>query len=99
MRYSTQTLVGLMAIVSIVSVQAKDMRHGTRHSYARALNDVNTDDGMVFDTNASASYGVRRQSARVEVPACVRAQACADIPSVHLPYCWRAPVRGTQWLR
>ncbi|MBA8820833.1 hypothetical protein WKW50_14325 [Ochrobactrum sp. GPK 3] len=59
MRYSTQTLVGLMAIVSIVSVQAKDMRHGTRHSYARALNDVNTDDGMVFDTNASASYGVR----------------------------------------
>jgi len=59
MRYSSQTLLGLMAILSIVSVQAKDMRHGTWHSYARALNDVNTDDGMVFDTSASASFSVR----------------------------------------
>lgn len=59
MRYSSQTMVALMAILSIVSIQAKDMRHGTRHSYARALNDVNTDDGMVFDTSASASFGVR----------------------------------------
>ncbi|MFK3667703.1 hypothetical protein ACI2JN_20900 [Ochrobactrum teleogrylli] len=64
MRYSTQTLVGLMAILSIVSVQAKDMRHGTRHSYALALNDVNTDDGMVFDTNASASFDVTTERTR-----------------------------------
>lgn len=64
MRYSSQTLLGLMAILAIVSVQVGDMHQGTRHSYALALNDVNTDDGMVFDTNASASFGVATERTR-----------------------------------
>lgn len=60
MRYSSQTVVGLLAILSIASVQTRDMEHGTRHAYARALNDVGTDDGLVFDTDATTSLFVSR---------------------------------------
>lgn len=53
MRYSSQVLFGLLAIVSIASVQTIDMAHGSRHFYARAVNDIGTDDGLIFDTSSS----------------------------------------------
>lgn len=59
MRYSSQAVVGLCAILSIISVQAKDMERGTRHAYARALNGVNTDDGLVFDISPATVAGIR----------------------------------------
>jgi len=59
MRHSSQAVVGLCAILSIVAVQAKDMARGTRHAYAQALNGVNTDDGLIFDTTPAAVVGVR----------------------------------------
>lgn len=59
MRYSSQAAVGLCAILSIISVQAKDMERGTRHAYARAFRDVSTDDGLVFDTGPATTAGMR----------------------------------------
>ena len=59
MRYSSQAVIGLCAVLSIVSVQAQDMKRGTRHAYTRALNGVNTDDGLIFDTSSAAAMDVR----------------------------------------
>ncbi|MHC5233899.1 hypothetical protein [Brucella sp. LJL56] len=59
MRYSSQAAIGLCAILSIVSVQAKDMERGTRHAYALAVYGVNTDDGLVLDTGPFAATSIR----------------------------------------
>lgn len=58
MRYSSQVVLGLLAVLSIASVQTMDMGHGTRHLYASAVNDINTDDGLIFDTRATTAAGV-----------------------------------------
>lgn len=58
MRYSSQVLFGLLAIFSIASVQTIDMAHGSLHSYSRAVNDIGTDDGLVFDTRATATIDI-----------------------------------------
>ena len=52
MRYSSQALLGFMAIFSIMTVQTVDMAHGSRHSYVQATNDIGTDDGVIFDTSS-----------------------------------------------
>lgn len=61
MRYSSQALFGFMAILSIASVQTMDMSHGNRHFYARAVNDISTDDGMIFDTRIASTVDVNAQ--------------------------------------
>jgi len=58
MRYSSQTVFGLLAILSIALVQTMDMGHGTRHFYANAVNDISTDDGLIFETRATTAAGV-----------------------------------------
>ncbi len=58
MRYSSQAVLGLLAVLSIASVQTLDMGHGGRHLYANAVNDIITDDGLIFDTRTSAALGV-----------------------------------------
>lgn len=58
MRYSSQTVFGLLDILSIASVQTMDMGHGTRHLYANAVNDIGTDDGLIFDTRSTTAVGV-----------------------------------------
>ena len=58
MRYSSQVIFGLLAILSIASVQTMDMAHGGGHFYARAVNDISTDDGLIFDTSASTAIDV-----------------------------------------
>ncbi|GAA5628389.1 hypothetical protein Brsp05_03687 [Brucella sp. NBRC 12953] len=55
MRYSSQAVLGLLAILSIASVQTIDMSHGSRHFYARAVNDIGTDDGLIFDTRSTTT--------------------------------------------
>ncbi|GEM_PF-701632 len=59
MRHPSQAVVGLCAVLAVAAVQAKDMARGTRHAYAQALNDVNTDDGLIFDTASAAAVDVR----------------------------------------
>ncbi|KAB2655526.1 hypothetical protein F9K85_10820 [Brucella tritici] len=59
MQHSSHAAIGLCAVLSIVSLQVKYMERGTRHAYARALNGVNTDDGLIFSTNPIAATGVR----------------------------------------
>ena len=58
MRYSSQALLGFMAIFSIMTVQNIDMAHGSRHSYVQATNDIGTDDGVIFDTRSAADSDV-----------------------------------------
>jgi hypothetical protein len=58
MRYSSQTVFGLLAILSIALVQTMDMGHGTRNLYANAVNDISTDDGLIFETRATTAAGV-----------------------------------------
>ncbi|MEJ5020388.1 hypothetical protein WH297_11670 [Ochrobactrum vermis] len=59
MHYSSQAVIGLSAILSIVSVQAKDMERGTRHAYALAQNRINTDEGLVFDIGPTTATAIR----------------------------------------
>lgn len=59
MRYSSQALFGFMAIFSIMTVQNVDMAHGSQHSYVQAVNDVGTDDGLIFDTRSATDSDVR----------------------------------------
>ncbi len=61
MRHSFQTLAGFLAVLSIFSVQVKDIHHGTRQSYTRAVNDVGSDDGIIFDTSTSTTLCLRRR--------------------------------------
>lgn len=58
MRYSSQALFGFIAIFSIMTVQNVDMVHGTRHSYVQAVNDIGTDDGVIFDTRLATDSDV-----------------------------------------
>lgn len=58
MRYSSQAILGLLAVLSIASVQTFDMSHGARHYYVRAVSDIGTDDGLIFDTSAGATKDI-----------------------------------------
>jgi len=59
LRHSSQAIVGLCAVLAVTVVQAKDMGRGTRDAYAQAVNDVNTDDGLIFDTGSAAAADMR----------------------------------------
>ncbi len=59
MRHSSQIILGLVAIVSIMSVQTMDMSHGHRHFYTQAVNDISTDDGLIFDAKTATAVGVQ----------------------------------------
>lgn len=56
---SSQAVLGLCAILSIICVQEKDMVTGTRHAYSQALHGIDTDDGLIFDTGPIAAADVR----------------------------------------
>ncbi len=60
MRYATQTLTGLLAILTIFGAQAGYLRTGAPHAYAQAVYGVGSDEGGVFDADSAATLELGR---------------------------------------